>query len=97
MRLGVFRGLFSPADSAAAMANLTQDIRAGRLVKTTVNWRLAFRIASHLSERHSAWVGTRSLDVLHVAVARSLRAAEFVSFDLRQRSLAAAIGLVVQP
>jgi predicted nucleic acid-binding protein len=62
-----------------------------------VNWPVALRLAALLSERHSATIGTRSLDVLHVAVARSLRAGEFVTFDARQRTLALALGLKVGP
>ena len=95
--LGVFRGLFSAADAASARANLAQDLRTGRLVKTAVNWPLVFRVASALSKRHSATTGTRSLDILHVAAAKSLRAAEFISFDSRQRLLATALGLRVAP
>jgi|ERR1039458_3487746 predicted nucleic acid-binding protein len=95
--LGVFRALFSAADATAAHTNLTQDLRSGRLVKTAVNWPLAFRVASALSKRHSAITGTRSLDILHVAAAKSLRAAEFISFDARQRMLATALGLKVAP
>lgn len=95
--LGVFRGLFSAADATSARANLLQDLRSGRLVKTAVNWPLAFRVASVLSKRHSATTGTRSFDILHVAAARALRAAEFISFDGRQRLLATALGLKVAP
>ena len=95
--LGVFRGLFPATDAASARANLAQDLRSGRLVKTALNWPLAFRVASALSQRHSATTGTRSLDILHVAAAKSLRATEFISFDSRQRLLATALGLKVAP
>lgn len=97
LRLGVFRGLFAEADAAAARANLESDLRSGRLVRTKVKWPVALRLAALLSERHSATIGTRSLDILHVAVARSLRVGEFVTFDTRQRTLAAGIGLKVGP
>ncbi len=96
-QLGVFRGLFSAADAAAAWTNLEKDLRSGRLVKTAVNWPVALRIAARLSERHSAIIGTRSLDILHVAAAKAVRATELVSFDTRQRALAAAVGLNVAP
>jgi len=95
--LGVFRGLLSAVDAAAARANLELDLRSGRLVKTAVNWPVTFRVASALSKRHSATAGTRSLDILHVSAAKSLRAAEFISFDSRQRLLATALGLRVAP
>jgi len=92
-QLGAFRGLLSITEAAAAWANLQTDLRTGRLVRTIVKWPVAFRVAAHLSERHSMATGTRSLDILHVASARTLRAAEFLSFDARQLALAAAIGL----
>ena len=96
-KLGVFRGLFTSADAAAAWRNVESDLRHGRLVKATVKWPVVFRMAARLSERHSATVGTRSLDILHVAAAKALRAGEFVSFDGRQRTLATAVGLKVAP
>jgi len=96
-KLGVFRGLFSAADAAATWVNLEKDLRSGRLIRTAVNWPVAFRIAARLSEQHSAVTGTRSLDILHIAAAKTLRAVELVSFDTRQRTLAAAIGLNTSP
>jgi predicted nucleic acid-binding protein len=67
------------------------------LARTVVKWPVALRIAARLSERHTAATGTRSLDILHVAVGKTLRAAEFVSFDTRQRALAALAGLTAVP
>lgn len=95
--LGVFRGLLTTADAKAAWANLENDLRTARVVRTTVKWPAVFRAAARLSERHSATIGTRSLDILHIAVAKSLSAAEFISFDTRQRALAIAAGLKVAP
>lgn len=66
-------------------------------MKASVKWSLALRVAGRLSERHSAANGTRSLDILHVATAKTLHAAEFVLFDLRQRALAAVTGLIAVP
>jgi predicted nucleic acid-binding protein len=97
IKLGVFRQLYSVSDATAAWANLEQDLRSGRLVKKVVKWPVAFRVASLLSSRHSAVIGTRSLDVLHVATAKCLRVAEFISFDFRQRTLATTVGLKVGP
>ena len=96
-RLGVFRGLISRADAATALADLDGDLRAGRLVKVPVDWPVAFRMAARLSDRNTKVNGSRSLDILHVAAAKTLRAAELVSFDNRQRGLAAPAGLGVSP
>ena len=93
LQLGVFRGMLKPDEAKAASANVDADLRAGRLVKTSIRWPAVFRLAARLSERHAAVTGTRSLDILHVAVAKTLRAVEFASFDTRQRVLGAAVGL----
>ena len=77
----------------AAAAAIDEDLRSGRLVRTTVKWPFAFRATLRLSGRHSAKTGRRSLDILHVASARALRMKEFATFDSRQRTLAAAAGL----
>lgn len=50
-----------------------------------------------LSRRHSAKLGTRTLDVLHVAAALALNPDAFYSFDERQRKLARAERLRVLP
>jgi predicted nucleic acid-binding protein len=96
-KLGVFRGLFAAADAAAAWRNVESDLRGGRLAKATVKWPVAFRIAARLAGRHSTTIGTRILDVLHIAAAKAVRTVEFLSFDTRQRALAAAVGLHVAP
>jgi predicted nucleic acid-binding protein len=94
-QLGVFRKLLSVDEAAAAWANLQKDLRSGRLLRTIVKWPVVFRAATRLSQRHSMTTGTRSLDILHVASARTVRAAEFLSFDARQLALAAVVGLKV--
>lgn len=96
-KLGVFRGFFTAANAVAAWRNVESDLSGLRLVRTTVKWPVVFRVASRLSEQHSMAIGTRSLDILHVAAAKAARAVEFASFDARQRTLAATVGLRVVP
>jgi predicted nucleic acid-binding protein len=93
LQLGVFRGLLTSDEAKAVAANIDADMRAGRLVKTSVKWPAVFGLAARLSQRHAAVTGTRSLDILHVAAAKTLHAVEFASFDGRQRALGAAVGL----
>ena len=92
-QLAVFRGILKPNEAKAVSANLDADLRAGRLVRTSVRWPGVFRLAARLSERHAALTGTRSLDILHVAAAKTLRAEEFASFDHRQRALCTFVSL----
>jgi predicted nucleic acid-binding protein len=70
------------------------DLAAGRLLASSLAWPDVFAQAARLSENHSPQLGTRTLDVLHVASAQSLGAVDFVSFDLRQANLARAVGLI---
>jgi hypothetical protein len=51
--------------------------------------------AERLSALHSGILGTRSLDVLHVACALVLGGSDFLTFDIRQGALAKAAGLKV--
>jgi predicted nucleic acid-binding protein len=61
-------------DSVYAVSDLPHDI---------------FSHAYDLAAQHTARLGTRSLDILHVALAQALEAAEFWTFDQRQSRLAA--------
>jgi predicted nucleic acid-binding protein len=51
--------------------------------------------AERLSALYSETLGTRSLNVLHVASALVLGRSEFLTFDNRQGALASAAGLKV--
>jgi hypothetical protein len=53
--------------------------------------------ARQLSDQYTPTLGTRSLDLLHVAAALVLESKIFFSFDDRQRKAAASEGLKVKP
>ena len=55
-----------------------------------------FRKAAQLSNRHAVKHGVRYLDMLHVASALLANATRFLTFDLRQRKFAQAVGLDVK-
>jgi predicted nucleic acid-binding protein len=57
----------------------------------------AWQTAIRLSHNYTAKFGTRTLDVLHVAIAMSLQPDVFLTFDRRQWKLAKAVGLHVLP
>lgn len=54
-----------------------------------------FDEARRLAEKYTGRLGTRSLDLLHVASALVFRAEGFYTFDEKQRKLAKAEGLLV--
>ena len=55
------------------------------------------RAAAQWAALHGPSIGCRSLDVLHVTLAKKLKANVFLTFDARQKSLAIALGLAVKP
>jgi predicted nucleic acid-binding protein len=93
--LAVFRGDISGHAGEAAVTDLDEDIEQGRLHLTDLLWRQALDSSSVLSQAHTPKLGTRALDVLHVASASVLGCRRFVTYDERQAKLAQAIGLRV--
>lgn len=97
LHLAVFRGDIT-ADDAAIMQRLFQeDVANGIFTITPVPTAGLFAKAMELADRYSAGLGTRSLDLLHVAAALLLKAQTFLSFDERQRNAAKAEGLKIKP
>jgi predicted nucleic acid-binding protein len=95
--LAVFRGYYTSAQIGAAWRNVEADVRARKLRPTRISWRALFRRAAQLAALESPQIGTRSLDILHVASAERIGSNEFVTFDRRQRMLAAKLGMHVRP
>lgn len=90
-------GHMTEAECRTAFLQFESDLRDEILIHTPVPWTDSFRRADKLSEQYAARSGQRTIDLLHVAVALECEATVFVSFDQRQRKLAAAAGLKVKP
>lgn len=78
---------------AEALGDLEEDFALGRFLQADILWRAALNRAADLSRLHTPGLGTRALDVLHVACALELRLPYFLTFDARQRRLASAVRL----
>jgi len=88
---------YPQADCDQALADLQTDLDTGVLTVEAADWPDVHRLAETISQRHTIAGGHRSLDILHVATALHLGAREFLTFDTRQRKLAAAEKLKVKP
>ncbi len=88
-----FLGHLDASGQVEALADFAADFANGRLHQADILWRAALNRAAELSQSHTAKLGTRALDVLHVACALELKLRHFLTFDERQRKLAAAVGL----
>lgn len=95
LRLRVFRSEIAPPQRDASLNLVLADLAAGVLASAQPPWPEVVFEAERLSALHSETLGTRSLDILHVAAAVTLGLGEFLTFDQRQRALAVAAGLKV--
>ena len=93
--LAVFRGDLKAAAATGAVSDLDDDYAQGRLQLVDLLWRRTLEQAMELSLEHSSKLGTRTLDVLHVASALTIGCRRFVTYDERQGKLARAVGLKV--
>jgi hypothetical protein len=76
---------------------IDQDFQQGLFVLTPVASSALYEQSARLAEKYSTTVGTRTLDLLHVAAALILGAGQMFTFDARQRKAAHGEGLKVLP
>lgn len=86
-------GIFTPEMQQAAIETFQGDIELGRYRREDPGWRAVMRRSKELTLAHTAEIGTRTLDVLHVAAALELGLRHFLTFDDRQSALAVRVGL----
>lgn len=94
LRLKVFWRDITASQAEAQLAHFRSRKERGLYIFPMLD-RAALMERFRLLSRHSMKLGTRTLDVMHVACACELQADIFVSFDDRQRSLAKTAGLQV--
>ena len=90
-------GEITEPECRAAFRQIEHDLDEAILSHVAVDWTHVFRRVDELSETHAHRGGQRTIDLLHVAIALECGAGMFLSFDRRQRRLAAAVGLKVRP
>lgn len=96
LRLRVFRREITPAERDASLNLLLADLAGGVLAHNQPALPDVMTEAERLSAMHSERIGTRSLDILHVAAALVIGSGNFLTFDSRQSKLAKAAGLKVK-
>lgn len=96
LRLRVFRKEITPAQRDASLNLLLADLALGVLAHADASHGELMLEAERLSASHSERIGTRSLDILHVAAALVLGCQAFHTFDTRQGKLARAAGLKIK-
>jgi predicted nucleic acid-binding protein len=97
IRLKRFRGEITKTQETAAIRAFQADVDAGRFERIAYDLAAVFIRAEQLSAKCSAGIGSRSLDLWHVAAALEAGCQTFVSYDTRQRKAAERSGLRVLP
>ena len=93
----VFRSEMTYSELDQCLAAFQTDIAEGFWQRTSIDpSSLRTRVIGIASE-HTAILGGRTLDILHIACALELGCKDFLSFDNRQRVTALAQGLNVVP
>lgn len=92
-QLKIFRKELTEDAVALARQDLVTDIRGGLWHAPIEPMAEIYSRAESLAENHSARLGTRSMDILHIAAAEQLNCSHFLTGDQRQARLAEAIGL----
>jgi predicted nucleic acid-binding protein len=92
----VFRKLLSGAEAEASMHAFRTDLATGVLLRKPVPHGV-FARAVVLSKLYTRALGSRTLDILQIAIALELNADMFFTFDKDQAKLAKRTGLTVRP
>lgn len=96
-RFAAFRKVISQVDALGSLAAFETDLKSGNLELVSCDLVAILDEASRMSDLHTLAGGHRSFDILHVATAKVLKATSFLTFDVNQRRLAAAVRLNVGP
>jgi predicted nucleic acid-binding protein len=95
LRLKHFRNEITQPQLKAAIRTFENDIETGVYRTMPCDLKKVFFKASELSQKCSGILGTRSLDLLHVAYALELGCTVFASGDTRQLKAAEQAGLKI--
>jgi predicted nucleic acid-binding protein len=94
--LRVFRREIPVAEARDARSHVLRGIDNGVLLRKPIE-NATYERAEEIARRRTPHLGTRALDILHVASAPVLRANTFYTFDRNQGLLAKAEGLSISP
>ena len=92
IELRVFRQEVTASQAKTVLAKLASHMACGTFFAAPIPAAM-YDMAQRLSRKHTATLGTRTLDILHVASALVLEAESFYTFDRRQAQLVRAVGM----
>lgn len=92
-----WKGTMHQADSEALLRELKKDVETGFFSTSPLRAYVWMEAAMNAVATITPLTGTRTLDAMHVALARLHGAKAFISFDTNQRRAALAAGLKLVP
>jgi predicted nucleic acid-binding protein len=96
IQLKQFRSEITLDEARLIMSRFEEHEITGIYYRPQLNWSAIFIHAIDLSKKHSSSIGSRSLDILHVASALSINADRFLTLDDRQARLVELAGLKLE-
>lgn len=90
-------GKCSVAAVHRTIEGLKRALTEGMILERDIPLKRLLSCSRRLSQYHTVDATFGAMDILHVATALELKATTLLSFDRRQRDLAKAEGLLVQP
>jgi predicted nucleic acid-binding protein len=96
IQLKKFRNEITREQTRLIISRLEEHEMSGIYYRPQLDWSAVFIHAIDLSKKHTAIIGSRSLDILHVASALSINADRFLTFDDRQTRLAELAGIKIE-
>ena len=96
IHLKQFRSEISLDETHLILSRFEEHENSGIYYRPQLDWPAIFNLAIDLSKNHSANLGSRSLEILHVALALSIKAERLLTLDDRQTKLAASAGLRIE-
>lgn len=97
LNLAIVRNRLTAVERDAVWQRFEEQRHGGAFADRQLEINELHQRAQLLSDLYTPMHATRSLDLLHVAAALLLGADAFLSFDERQRRVAAAEGMAVRP
>ena len=95
INLKLFRREITGDEADYIISKFHEHEGKGVYYRPQLSWAETFRYAVDLSGNHTGNTGSRSLDILHVASALSIKADRFFTLDTRQSKLASLAGLKI--
>ncbi|MGD9160468.1 MAG: type II toxin-antitoxin system VapC family toxin, partial [Desulfobacteraceae bacterium] len=93
LKLKQFRNELSGEELEKIVSLIQEHEQRGVFYRPVLDWPQVFSVAFDLSNKHTQYCGARSLDILHVGSALTMKAETFLTFDARQAQLADKAGL----